>query len=829
MERLYNPDLMSEAEIKQTFVARQPQIEELVALIEKQPQGAGVQHAVVVAPRGMGKTTMLLMVQFALKDRGLDAQWQAVRFPEESYAINDLADFWLETLRNLAVAVETPDLAIEAENLIAKFPRNADLQEAALALIKDWCRRENKRLLLLVDNFDQILEQINSERDNAALRNALMNDGTLQIIGGATAFFHEARSYDQPLYNFFRLYHLEELTFEEIQNLLRQRAAADGTPNFEAILQANTVRLRVLRYFTGGNPRLVLMLYRVVMDSQVVEVREALEKLLDEVTPYYKAKIDSLPPQQRKILDHIARISSQTNEGLTPGEIAKATRLSPQATSTQLRRLGELGYVRAANLRVRNSYYTLSEPLYAIWHQMRFGRGPRRRVQWLVDFIKSWYDADELKGESQRLEDRFRNFFQTGATKEALSSLQHRLYLAHAMSDVPVKSDTLESVIDGYLQLGAIKELLDVLPEMEMKKFSDATLSALFDAGCVTKEVMQRMKISSAEMKIRVESAKANGLIGLAIQKIKDEMFEDALQLLSPINSWDLHPVVLQTTHFVRSVALLESGFYKEATVEAKMAMEVETELTDHSPMLNVLLGSYLQMEEFEQAMSILDQFPDHDQEHLHFLKGLCLLGLDRHQESVLSFDKEIIVSSEDPFAWFYRGLALKEQGLIKESIMSWQKAFELETPEIKLEEKWRFGLHQGNFILSVFNGDCNSARTEWMRCFRLSREQNLIDEWKEMASQTLSCMIEAGNARFIRDLIRDTQDEESLFPLARALDYLFTGDEALIEKLSPEIRNLVVEMVEKLRPAVGDAAAQPAPKARPRPAPRQRIHKQLR
>src|SRR5689334_14295098 len=96
MESLYNPDLMSEEEIKQTFVARQGVVDELIGLIERQPEGAGVQHAVIIAPRGMGKTTVLLMVQFAIRDRGLDAYWQTVRFPEESYGINDLADFWLE-------------------------------------------------------------------------------------------------------------------------------------------------------------------------------------------------------------------------------------------------------------------------------------------------------------------------------------------------------------------------------------------------------------------------------------------------------------------------------------------------------------------------------------------------------------------------------------------------------------------------------------------------------------------------------------------------------------------------------------------------------------
>src|SRR5216684_4542411 len=105
------------------------------------------------------------------------------------------------------------------------------------------------------------------------------------------------------------------------------------------------------------------MLYRIVASSDFGDVRRGLEKLLDEVTPYYKAKIESLPAQQRKILDHVARVSGRTQEGLTPTEIARDTRLAVNQVSSQLKRLSDLGYVRAANVRSRNSFYSLAEPL----------------------------------------------------------------------------------------------------------------------------------------------------------------------------------------------------------------------------------------------------------------------------------------------------------------------------------------------------------------------------------------------------------------------------------------------------------------------------------
>src|ERR1039458_8575728 len=53
----------------------------------------GKPHVLLIGARGMGKTTMLLMLRFAVREGDLREKWQPVRFPEESYAVTDLADF----------------------------------------------------------------------------------------------------------------------------------------------------------------------------------------------------------------------------------------------------------------------------------------------------------------------------------------------------------------------------------------------------------------------------------------------------------------------------------------------------------------------------------------------------------------------------------------------------------------------------------------------------------------------------------------------------------------------------------------------------------------
>jgi tetratricopeptide (TPR) repeat protein len=397
MELLYNPDLMSEEEIKKTFVGRAALVNELVLLIKKHPHEATTPHVMILGPRGVGKTTILLMVKFAIKDSGLSDRWLPVKFPEELYGVYDLADFWIETLNLIAAETANEKLRQNAEQLKMEHPDNNELQNAALAAIKEWRLQNDKRLLLLVENFDQLLKQIDDNHDSSRFRDVLMQDASMFIMGGATTFLKNTGANNHDLHDLFKIYFLDDLKFEQTQNLLRSRAEMDQLPDFDERLRANNGRLRALKYFTGGNPRLVLMLYRVVSQTDITEVRLALEKLLDQVTPYYKAKVETLPAQQRKIVDHIARVSSKTNEALSPKEIAGALRLPPNQVSSQLRRLSGLGFVRAANLRGRGSYYTLSEPLYAIWHQMRSGRNDRRRIHRLITFLRLWYEFEEIE------------------------------------------------------------------------------------------------------------------------------------------------------------------------------------------------------------------------------------------------------------------------------------------------------------------------------------------------------------------------------------------------------------------------------------------------
>jgi tetratricopeptide (TPR) repeat protein len=917
MELYYNPERMTETEVKETFVANQWLVDEILSILKQQPKGAGVQHALIIAPRGMGKTTVLLMLRFSVLESELAQSWQPVLFPEESYSVYDLADFWLSGLGHLAADTNDEDLRGKVSELQRTHKDGEELEQAALATIKDWRSENQKQLLMLVDSFEDILNQIGDEREHARLRNVLMNDGTMMLVGGATTFFKEARDYKQPLYNLFKRYDLQTLNSDQIHELLRRRAKLDGAEDFEEVLRRNASRIRVLEYFTGGNPRLVMMLYRVITRSEVSEVKRGIEKLLDEVTPYYKAKIESLPPQQRKLLDHIASISSRTREGLTPTEIAAATRLTPNQVSSQLKRLSDLGYVRAANIRGRSSYYTLSEPLYAIWHQMRFGREARERMNWLVAFLKGWYDAEEIDAECVTLENRFQEYMTAGKLNEARDVLEHRQYLMRALENGSERARNVESIILSYLELKDFNTLKrEVLAEVQNADLTHETKMRLVEAGLLSE--VQVQEETAAEL--------ANAFFG-ALLAIKDSRFEKARENLERAVALDPAPAlfrgmlavtyllmgkldeakaVLQTTTphaledsvTLRKIGALESALETdfEAAVNLrdtnfalegwmflssilKVTSQLEESLTAFRRLAQLDPDNFLNWFALAQVLSELDRWEEAlenvdraikinaEVPQAHHLRGQVLLWLKKNEEAIASFDRALAINPAAFNTWQLRGFALISVGQHAEALASLEKACELQpssyyalfaksqtltvlgrydealetadevltiapdsfdahyvrglilrflnrTEESENTIRHAFSLtspththlrHTPRVIcaklkLSLIDKNRSEAMKDWRQLKESAEKEGGQDLWIELASEVLRDSAAWGGWDFLREVIDESDLQESLFPLARALDYLTTGDKELIEKLSPEVRKIVEEIVNTLK-----------------------------
>ena len=406
-QRIYNPAQLTPEELKASFIARHETLARMLRLLAEQTPGHPCQHVVLVGSRGMGKTTLgLYFLQAVREDADLATKWQPVPFPEESYQICNLADFWLAALRHLAQATGEECWRDRADGLQEDEHDTERLATYALAALLDFCEEQGKRLILFVENLDLVFTQLGNEREVHALREALMEHAEILLVGSANTVFDAIRSHGEPFYEFFRNITLRGLERHDCRQLLETLAEQAVGKRRSLPLNLEEGRLETIRRLTGGNPRLLVLACRMLLESPLGSAIEDMERLIDEQTPYFKARIEALPPQARKVFHCLAKAWAP----LLTREVAAAANLGSSHASAQLRQLIDKGYVREVRLvGETRGRYEVSDRFYNIYYLLRFSRSGRARLERLVDFLHQLFGPVGMRHTFEAALDTLRN------------------------------------------------------------------------------------------------------------------------------------------------------------------------------------------------------------------------------------------------------------------------------------------------------------------------------------------------------------------------------------------------------------------------------------
>ncbi len=393
----FTPVLEKPENLQKFLVGRESLLKRLLQAIADAHKS--LQHFLLIGPRGIGKTHLLLLLYYSVKGtitwdtyfQSLPKCWEPILFSEEHYGIGSLTELLLEILRQLRE--QQPNQ--KRERLLAHIqdvPRPGEAErEMILEYLLQRKSETGKRILLLLDNLQMILGNF-SEEDQSRLRSILMSADLFMIVGSAPTLFESVLNYEAPFYNFFEIIWLKEISLEEVEALLKKRLEHDKRTDILKRFKEYRPRIRAVVHLTGGNPRLILSLYQIFTEGEVVEVERALLRLLDELTPYFQDRMGQLSVQQRKIIEAMALADGPA----TPTEIAQAAHLEVNVVTTQLKRLEGMGYVRSHKEKgKREALYDISDQLFRLWRQMRVEAG-RRRLGFIVSFLKIWFTEEEI-------------------------------------------------------------------------------------------------------------------------------------------------------------------------------------------------------------------------------------------------------------------------------------------------------------------------------------------------------------------------------------------------------------------------------------------------
>jgi len=393
---IYNPSVINDEDFLKGFVARHNEAKHIIKSLGECSDTGPATHQLIFGQRGMGKSTMLRKVALAVEnDPELNERFIPLGFREEQYNVHNLETFWQNCVDSLGDWFERTEQLLKLQNLddfvLASDPSDLDYYK----YFKETVASEGKRPLLLIDNFDLVVDSLPAD-ESWAFRRILQEPNGIVVVGAAAAYMEAFSNQDLPFFDFFQVTVLEKLRPNELMRCLTRLAElrGEGGQNVLNLIENDIGRVKALFELTGGNPRTLTLLYVLLEADEVGDVFSDLESLLDQVTGLYKSRVEDLAPQARLIIDGLAL---QWNP-CTAAELSDVTGLATNKVSSQLDRMvgdGLIEKVRKSG--TKKKAYQIAERFFNIWYLMRHApRRQRMRLKWLVNFLQIFYSTQQL-------------------------------------------------------------------------------------------------------------------------------------------------------------------------------------------------------------------------------------------------------------------------------------------------------------------------------------------------------------------------------------------------------------------------------------------------
>ena len=390
----FTPSLSDPETLEALFVAREGLARSIVDAIRDSATTGNKHQRLLLGPRGIGKTHLVALIHHRVRaDRTLAALLRIAWLPEDPY-IAGYGTLLTQILRQL----RQDEVGLEwlAESLDTVLDQDdAARQEAMLErLLLD--ALDDRTLLLIVENLDDLLLALREEGQRK-LRAFVQNHGRVAILATSTSLIEALTEREKTFYGFFRTQTLTSFGVEEAADLLARLAKHAGDAELADLIWSplGLARVRAVHYLAGGNPRIYVIFHDFLTRESLDDLVAPFMRLMDELTPYYQARMSRLAPLQRGIIEALRRLRAAA----PVKAIAREVLATSQTVSAQLGKLVDLGYVIQADSLGRSNYYELREPLMRLCLEVKEQRS--QTVTSFVQFLRIWYsrsDRESLAG-----------------------------------------------------------------------------------------------------------------------------------------------------------------------------------------------------------------------------------------------------------------------------------------------------------------------------------------------------------------------------------------------------------------------------------------------
>lgn len=389
----YTPSAMPSNILESMFVQRENLVQDLVKRTQESAVTSTKSQTLLIGSRGLGKTHILTLVYNRLrKIESLHDKLLIAWLREDEPGISSFLDLLICILK--ALQEENLNISVQIEEIYNHPLNEAEL--IATRLLKEIIG--DRTLFLMMENLDDLFDSL-QEQGQQKLYAFIESSARCTTLATVQALFDGVSRQDSGFFDFFRIEKLEKLTLESAVQLLINIARLRGQSDLETLLNSpvGKARTRVIDHFAGGNPRIYVILAELLTYDAFDRLVELFVSMLDELTPYYQARMRFLPAGQRKLTTYLL----DNGYAVPLKEISKRCFMSIEDVDRELKELMRKGYV-SSELGDQEKYYEIKEPLMRLCHELR---GRREPIRIFIDFLRLWYTPKELEERYLHIDD----------------------------------------------------------------------------------------------------------------------------------------------------------------------------------------------------------------------------------------------------------------------------------------------------------------------------------------------------------------------------------------------------------------------------------------